>query len=85
MSLPDPLNNSSISPLLSTINQSDSTFIKIKTILITLNTNIESFNNEPSDTNKLDINIISPEDLVNYANEDNDWKEEDNNDTCNPF
>lgn len=71
MSLPDPLNNSSISPLLSTINQSDSTFIKIKTILITLNTNIESFNNEPSDTNKLDIysrNIQnSSQELLNLA------------------
>jgi hypothetical protein len=36
-------------------------------------------------TNGLDIKIISPEELELYALEDNDWKEEDNNDTCNPF
>ena len=37
------------------------------------------------ETDGLDIKIISPEELEIYALEDNDWKEEDNNDTCNPF
>jgi hypothetical protein len=54
MSLPYPLEESIILPSLSVVNVSDPTFITIKSILVTLNTNIDSFNNETSDTNKLD-------------------------------
>jgi hypothetical protein len=54
MSLPYPLDDPTVKQLVARINQSDPTFNTIKSILVTFNTNVDSFNNEVSDTNKLD-------------------------------
>jgi hypothetical protein len=46
---------------------------------------IASVSDKEDNWGETTVRILSPEELKIYALEDNDWKEEDNNDTCNPF